>query len=1039
MAEEKRQKLLHIKSSVSGKTPTAAQIETGEIAVNYNANAPFLALKDSSSKIRKISDDTQNAAKFAAKSVETAVATNTSNISGINEKIKTLATSADVNTRVSEIKKTIEDNEKVTAAGINKVSSDLEDYKGTVSTTYETKTDGDANRTSIASINSSLVAIKQNSVTSASIATGSSLNANVTTGASGAKLSITLPKYALSTEVPSLNGYAKTADVVAKTDYEKYTKSNDTAVTTMQSKLNGIESGANKTTITNNLTTTSTGTALDAAQGKVLNDKFTNGLYEANLQWGGKNFSGTYGTIDAAMVPQLGANRLAFISSDSITAEYSRDGGTTWAEFSAGASQRGNLFGTGGNLTIGGKSSSESATTNDLARITINTKTAAVYTVLKKFVIYISSNGASGCYCSIDIATNASSGNTWKNVANKVNILGWSGWNVINTESITTYGNSSNQYQYIRFTFGCTGTSASYGSVLSILQIMGFGGVGWDTPSNMAKHGHLYTYDNSQNANFPANVNAVSLSEGNTSIANKYAAKSHTHTKAQITDLNIPTVNDAKVTIKMNSAEKGAFTLNQSAAKEIDLGTVLTSHQTLKTINASAITGSGNLQVGTVTGIKMNGASKGTSGVVDLGTVITAHQDISGKQDKITTSNKLAASMVSGLATVATSGSYADLSNKPTIPTVGNGTISVTMNGASKGSFTTNQTTATTVALGTVVTGVSMNGTAKTVTNGVVDLGTVITAHQNISGKVDKTEAGVNAAINLLSTGASTPTDADYYISQYAGGGTGTTTYHRRPMSALWNYISPKVNALGYTKNTGDVTKAGDNTFTGKNIFNKGITVPSVNVQSVFFSKNTGTGASIEGTSANTLYVSTIGDSAARIEHVANPINDNDAANKSYVDAHPVFGTENVETTYLLTKDDDEWGGTITRQLKITTDGNYLYCSSDERLKDVNETLDVDLDRLSEIRKVRFSWKNDEEKKSHVGTIAQDVERQFPELVSENTDGYKSVSYDALSVVALAAIDKLNEKVKMLEARIAELEGEKKATKKATRKTKKTE
>ena len=34
---------------------------------------------------------------------------------------------------------------------------------------------------------------------------------------------------------------------------------------------------------------------------------------------------------------------------------------------------------------------------------------------------------------------------------------------------------------------------------------------------------------------------------------------------------------------------------------------------------------------GTITGITMNGTSKGTSGVVDLGTVITAHQDISGK------------------------------------------------------------------------------------------------------------------------------------------------------------------------------------------------------------------------------------------------------------------------------------------------------------------------------------------------------------------------------------------------------------------------
>ena len=34
---------------------------------------------------------------------------------------------------------------------------------------------------------------------------------------------------------------------------------------------------------------------------------------------------------------------------------------------------------------------------------------------------------------------------------------------------------------------------------------------------------------------------------------------------------------------------------------------------------------------GTITGITMNGVSKGTSGVVDLGTVITSHQDISGK------------------------------------------------------------------------------------------------------------------------------------------------------------------------------------------------------------------------------------------------------------------------------------------------------------------------------------------------------------------------------------------------------------------------
>lgn len=50
---------------------------------------------------------------------------------------------------------------------------------------------------------------------------------------------------------------------------------------------------------------------------------------EAHLTWGGKNFSGSYGPIDAAMVPELGANRLAFMPANAVTIEYSRDGGAT--------------------------------------------------------------------------------------------------------------------------------------------------------------------------------------------------------------------------------------------------------------------------------------------------------------------------------------------------------------------------------------------------------------------------------------------------------------------------------------------------------------------------------------------------------------------------------------------------------------------------------------------------------------------------------------------------------------------------------------
>lgn len=51
----------------------------------------------------------------------------------------------------------------------------------------------------------------------------------------------------------------------------------------------------------------------------------------------------------------------------------------------------------------------------------------------------------------------------------------------------------------------------------------------------------------------------------------------------------------------------------------------------------------------------------------------------------------------SSLATVATSGSYNDLSNKPTIPTVNNATITIQKNGTKVDDFTANQATAKTI------------------------------------------------------------------------------------------------------------------------------------------------------------------------------------------------------------------------------------------------------------------------------------------------------------------------------------------------------
>lgn len=116
------------------------------------------------------------------------------------------------------------------------------------------------------------------------------------------------------------------------------------------------------------------------------------------------------------------------------------------------------------------------------------------------------------------------------------------------------------------------------------------------------------------------------------------------------------------------------------------------------------------------------------------------------------------------LAKVATSGSYNDLSDKPSIPsavtestvsgwgfTKNTGTYSKPSTGIPK----TDLASAVQISLGKAdtalqsyteqykgtVTGVKMNGATKNPSSGVVDLGTVITAHQDISGKLDATVA----------------------------------------------------------------------------------------------------------------------------------------------------------------------------------------------------------------------------------------------------------------------------------------------------------
>lgn len=84
--------------------------------------------------------------------------------------------------------------------------------------------------------------------------------------------------------------------------------------------------------------------------------------------------------------------------------------------------------------------------------------------------------------------------------------------------------------------------------------------------------------------------------------------------------------------------------------------------------------------------------------------------------------------------------------------------------------------------------------------------GAIATALAGKQAKGDyakKTADDLNAMINKLSAGTTTPVDGDYYVCQYVNGGTTNTTFYRRPVSSLWEYIKGKISSvLGLTKDS---------------------------------------------------------------------------------------------------------------------------------------------------------------------------------------------------------------------------------------------
>ena len=171
-------------------------------------------------------------------------------------------------------------------------------------------------------------------------------------------------------------------------------------------------------------------------------------------------------------------------------------------------------------------------------------------------------------------------------------------------------------------------------------------------------------------------------------VSGSYAAEPHTHTKADITDF--PTI-----------PSKTSQLTNDSGF--------------ITSVPVASSTVSGTVKVGSGLSIN-NGVLSADAQKIDVDSALSStsvnpvqnkviNSALAGKQDTISDLATIRSNASKGatavqpddLAKVATSGSYTDLTNKPTIPTVNNATITIQKNGTKVDSFTANQATAKTI------------------------------------------------------------------------------------------------------------------------------------------------------------------------------------------------------------------------------------------------------------------------------------------------------------------------------------------------------
>lgn len=129
-----------------------------------------------------------------------------------------------------------------------------------------------------------------------------------------------------------------------------------------------------------------------------------------------------------------------------------------------------------------------------------------------------------------------------------------------------------------------------------------------------------------------------------------------------------------------------------------------------------------------------------------------------------------------------------------------------------------------------------------------------------------------------------------------------------------------------------------------------------------------------------------------------------------------------IRSPEIQLSSDNSGNTTVSVTGEVRATGGF-YDESDIRKKDIlsNISLEKSYELLDKCQEIIYKLKEDPNKKEQVGMIAQEVEEFFPEIVSTDNNGFKSLDYARLSVICLRLIKDIVEQIKELKNEIKNL------------------